>query len=804
VPEISVKGTIGGKEFVLSTGKLAGQADGAVVARLGGTEMLVTATANKTMREGIDFFPLTVDFEERMYAAGKIPGSFFRREGRPSEQAILTCRLIDRPLRPSFADGFRCETQVVVTSLAVDQENPFDIVALNGASAALAVSSIPFDGPIGGIRVALKKGEWIPFPTHADLEESVFELTVAGRRNAEGGIDIMMVEAGSTPNGLRLIADGDSPSDEATVARGLDEAKTYIGESIDLQNELVSQIEIPEADWPLAIDYSDDIYNKVKEVAAPRLESVITIADKKERNLAADAIEADSFAALGLADDDEEGKGQAKRAFKSVLKDMMRRRVVEEGIRLDGRAATDIRAITAEVGVVGRTHGSGLFQRGETQVLNLTTLGMLKMEQMLDTLALEDSKRYMHHYNFPPFSTGEAGFMRGPKRREIGHGALAEKAVLPVIPTEEDFPYALRLVSEVLSSNGSTSMASVCASSLSLMDAGVPISAPVAGIAMGLIYRDGKYVTLTDILGAEDALGDMDFKVAGTRDVITALQLDTKIEGLPSEVLTTALDQARDARLFILDRMAEAISEPRTEMNEFAPRIESIEIPKDKIGEVIGPKGAVIRELEEVTGAAIEIEETDGKGIVRIASNDSTALAAAKERVMQIAFPPEVELGTEYDGKVVNITKFGAFVNILPGRDGLLHISRLDGSKRVERVEDYLVDGQELKVRVREIDRGKVSLELVEALEGATLPEPEAPRQDGGDRGGRDRDRDRGGRGRDRGGDRGGRDRDRGSRDREPSPSSVDTPQPAAAESGAERRRAAQSFDEVFEEISEH
>ena len=356
----------------------------------------------------------------------------------------------------------------------------------------------------------------------------------------------MMVEAGSTPNGLRLIAEGDSPSDEATVARGLDEAKAYIGESIDLQNELVSQIEKPEADWPLAIDYSEDIYNRVKEVAGPRLESVVTIADKKERNQAQDAAEADAFAGLGLADDDDEGKGQAKRAFKSVLKDMMRRRVVEDGIRLDGRGATDIRAISAEVGVVGRTHGSGLFQRGETQVLNLTTLGMLKMEQMLDTLALEDSKRYMHHYNFPPFSTGEAGFMRGPKRREIGHGALAEKAVLPVIPTEEEFPYALRLVSEVLSSNGSTSMASVCASSLSLMDAGVPISAPVAGIAMGLIYRDGKYVTLTDILGAEDALGDMDFKVAGTRDVITALQLDTKIEGLPSEVLTTALDQARD------------------------------------------------------------------------------------------------------------------------------------------------------------------------------------------------------------------------------------------------------------------
>ncbi len=799
MPEISVKGTIGGKEFALSTGKLAGQADGAVVARLGGTQMLVTATANKTLREGVDFFPLTVDFEERMYAAGKIPGSFFRREGRPSEQAILTCRLIDRPLRPSFAEGFRCETQVVVTSLAVDQENPFDVVALNGASAALGVSPIPFEGPIGAVRVALKKGEWVPFPTHGDLEQSVFELVVAGRRSAEGGIAIMMVEAGATPNGLRLIAEGDTPSDEATVARGLEEAKEYVAQAIDLQNELISKVTKTEVEWPVAVDYTDEVYRPVQEVAAPKLESVITITDKPERKLAQDAAEEETIASLGLTDDDEEGRAQARRAFKSVLKEMMRRRVVEEGIRLDGRTATEIRPITAEVEVVGRTHGSGLFQRGETQVLNLTTLGMLKMEQMLDTLSLEDSKRYMHHYNFPPYSTGEAGFMRGPKRREIGHGALAEKAVLPVVPTEDEFPYALRLVSEVLSSNGSTSMASVCASSLSLMDAGVPISAPVAGIAMGLIYQDGKYLTLTDILGAEDALGDMDFKVAGTRDVITALQLDTKIEGLPSEMLATALDQARDARLFILDKMAEAIAEPRAEMNEFAPRIESIEIPKDKIGEVIGPKGAVIRELEEVTGAAIEIEETDGKGIVRIASNDGSALAAAREKVMQIAFPPEVELGAEYDGKVVNITKFGAFVNILPGRDGLLHISRLDGSKRVERVEDYLSDGQELRVRVREIDRGKVSLELVEPLEGATLPDPEAPRPSGGERRRDEGGRDRGGRGRDRG-DRGGRDRDR---DRSRVGGETARSETAPSETGGDRRRAAKSFDEVFEEISE-
>jgi polyribonucleotide nucleotidyltransferase len=807
VPEISVTGTIGGKEFALSTGKLAGQADGAVVAKLGGTEMLVTATANKKLREGVDFFPLTVDFEERMYSVGKIPGSFFRREGRPSEQGILTCRLIDRPLRPSFRDGYRNETHVVVTSLAVDQINPFDVVALNGASAALMVSPIPFEGPIGGVRLALKKGEWVPFPTQEDLDESVFELVVAGGRNDEGGIDIIMVEAGSTTNGLRMIAAGDAPSDEAAVVAGLEQSKSHIGELIDLQDELVAQVTKKEIEWPVVVDYSDDIYDRVRAIAEPKLAGVVTIADKQERNNAQDEALAATIAELSLAEDDAEGLAQAGRAFKSAAKDMMRKRVVEDGVRLDGRATDEVRPITVEVGVVNRTHGSALFQRGETQVLNLATLGMLRMEQMLDTLALEDSKRFMHHYNFPPFSTGEAGFMRGPKRREIGHGALAEKAIHPIVPTEDEFPYAVRLVSEVLSSNGSTSMASVCASSLSLMDAGVPVTDAVAGIAMGLIHRDGKYVSLTDILGAEDALGDMDFKVAGTSEVITALQLDTKLVGLPADVLTTALDQARVARLFILDKMNAVISEARAEMNEFAPRIESIEIPKDKIGEVIGPKGAVIRELEELTGAKLEIEETDGKGIVRIASNDGSVLAAAKERVMQIAFPPEVELGAEYEGKVVNITKFGAFVNILPGRDGLLHISRLDGSKRVERVEDYLTDGQVLNVRVREIDRGKVSLELVDPLEGATLPGPEAPRQESGDRGGRDRDRgDRGGRDRDRGdrggrdrdrGDRGGRDRARGDRDRS---AAAEAPK---ADTGGDRRRAAQSFDEVFEEISE-
>ena len=795
MPEKTVRATIGGKDFVLSTGKLAGQADGAVVATLGGSEMLVTATANRRTREGIDFFPLTVDFEERMYSIGKIPGSFFRREGRPSEQATLICRLIDRPLRPSFEDGYRNETHIVVTSLSVDQENPFDVLALNGASAALMVSSIPFVGPIGAVRLALKKGEWVAFPTEEDLTESVFELVVAGRRNDGGDIDITMVEAGATPEGLRLVADGDRPSDEEAVAQGLETAKTHIAGMIDLQLELVSQVEIVETEWPVALDYSDEMYSKVETAASSAIAEVLEIAGKQERQTAEGEARDAVFAELEIAEDDADALAEAKRAFKAVFKKLARQRTVSSGIRMDGRGPTDVRPLTIETGAVERTHGSALFSRGETQVLNITTLGMLKMEQMLDTLGIAESKRYMHHYNFPPFSTGEAGFMRGPKRREIGHGALAEKALLPVVPTSDEFPYALRLVSEVLASNGSSSMASVCASSLSMMDAGVPISAPVAGIAMGLIHEDGEYTTLTDILGAEDAMGDMDFKVAGTADVITALQMDTKIQGLPSEVLRGALDQARDARLFILAAMADVISEPRSELNKWAPRIEAVEIPKDKIGEIIGPKGAVIRELEEETGASIEIEEADGVGIVRIASSDGEALAAAMERVKQIAFPPEAEIGAVYDGKVVNITKFGAFVNILPGRDGLLHISRLDGSKRVERVEDYLSDGDKLQVRVREIDRGKVSLELVDALEGATLPDAEAPQGGGGGSGnrGRDRDRGRGGRGRDSRDDR----RDRaGSDGGDKSADKAD-----AGESGG-NRRAAPSFDETFEKMS--
>ena len=797
MPEITVSGPVGGKTLSFSTGKLAGQADGAVVARLGETEILVTATANKTLREGIDFFPLTVDIEERMYAVGRIPGSFFRREGRPTEDATLAARLIDRPLRPSFRDDFRCETHVVATTLAVDGENLFDVVALNGASAALTISGIPFEGPLGGVRLALKKGEWLAFPTHEDLDESVFEMVVAGGRNGDGGIDIIMVEASATPNGLRLVAGGDPPSDEASIGAGLEIAKAAISEVIDLQNQLLERAGRKETEWPVALDYPSEFFQRVEASARPKLEQVIRIAGKAERNQAESDAATSTATELAVTEEDLES---FKRAFKSVLKDMMRARVVDEGVRLDGRGPTDLRPLSVEVGVVSRAHGSGLFQRGETQVLNLTTLGMLKMEQMLDTLSPEEGKRYMHHYNMPPYATGEAGPMRGPRRREIGHGALAERALLPVIPNEEEFPYALRLVSEVLSSNGSTSMASVCASSLSLMDAGVPISDAVAGIAMGLIERGGKYITLTDILGAEDALGDMDFKVAGTANVITALQLDTKLQGLPSEVLAQALEQAKTARLTILEAMNNVISEPRTELNKNAPRIETIQIPKDKIGEVIGPKGKVIRELEEKTGATIEIEEDGGYGLVRIASTDGEALAAAKERVNAIVFPPEAELGKEYDGEVVNITKFGAFVNILPGRDGLLHISKLDDTRRVDRVEDYLELGQRVPVVLEEIDRqGKLALRLVSPLErkeGAGSSETEGerredrPRRDdrGGDRGRRDdrprRDERSGRDDRPRRDDRSG-DRNRGSQDQ-----------------GAEGRRKAVSFEDVFEDLS--
>jgi polyribonucleotide nucleotidyltransferase len=791
VAETTVRGRIGDKELVFSSGKLALLADGAVVASIGETEVLVTATASRNLREGADFFPLTVDVEERMYAVGRIPGSFFRREGRATEKATLTARLIDRPLRPSFPDGFLYETHVVATILSADLVNDYDVPSLNAASAALTLSPIPFLGPIGAVKLALSHGEWIPFPTFEELEESVFEIVVAGKRNAAGDVDIAMVEAGATEHGHRMVDGGQVPSDEESITRGLEEAKGYIGQIIDLQLELLAQVGDPKpVEFPVLESYSEELYARVEGIAKPKFEALGTIVDKTERQNAEATVIDETMAALAIDEDDTATQAAARKAVKAVQKKVMRSRVVNDGVRMDGRGLTDIRPIDIEVGLLGQAHGSAMFKRGETQVLNTTTLGMLRMEQMLDTISLEESKRYMHHYNFPPFATGETGFMRGPKRREIGHGALAEKALLPVIPPVEDFPYAYRLVSEVLMSNGSSSMASVCGSSLSLMDAGVPIEAPVAGIAMGLIEQDGKYVTLTDILGAEDHLGDMDFKVAGTRDMITALQLDTKIESLPAEVLVQAMGQAREARLFILDKMAAVIAGPREELAANAPKIEAIEIPKDKIGEVIGPKGKTIRELEEETGATIEI---DDEGIVRVGAADTASMNLAKERILAIGFPPEAKVGETYEGEVVNITKFGAFVNILPGRDGLLHISKMGGGRRIEKVEDVLALGDKVNVIVREIDdRGKVSLDLAE---GVSLVDENTPTSDDsgrGDRGerrdgGRDRDRDRG---RDRGGrDRGGRDRggrDRGGRDR--SESRRETP-----------NRTVVSFEDEFE-----
>jgi polyribonucleotide nucleotidyltransferase len=674
-------------------------------------------------REGIDFFPLTVDVEERMYAAGKIPGSFFRREGRPGEHAVLTARLTDRPLRPSFPDDFRNEVQVIATILGVDLENPHDVASINGASAALTVSGVPFNGPIGAVRLAHHDGEWIAHPSFQEGDGSTFEIVVAGRQLDNGDVAIMMVEAGGTEAAWELYEQGAPKVTEETIADGLDQAKRWIAASIDLQRQLREEYEkvhgpIEPIEYLPALDYTPEVYEAVKEHAATRVGEAMAIADKTDRNTRLAEIEASTLVALvGTLDAPGRFPAEAvavKRAFRSLQKEVTRRRIVNEGIRIDGRGPADIRPLSAEVGLVATAHGTGLFQRGETQVLSVTTLGMPRMEQMLDTITLDDKKRYMHHYNFPPFSTGETGRVGSPKRREIGHGALAERALVPVVPSAEEWPYTLRVVSDVLASNGSTSMASVCGSTLSLMDAGVPIKAPVAGIAMGLVYADGKYTTLTDILGAEDAFGDMDFKVAGTEEFVTALQLDTKIDGIPADVLAQALRQARDARMKILAVMSDAISQPREEVRDTAPKIISFEIPVDKIGEVIGPKGKVINTIQQETGADISVSDEDGVGLVSIGSKDGAAVKEAERRIKLILDPPTADVGAVYEGRVVNITKFGAFVNILPGRDGLVHISKLGRGKRIDRVEDVLSLGDELEVRVDDIDQnGKLSLSIV-------------------------------------------------------------------------------------------
>ncbi|MEZ5271378.1 MAG: polyribonucleotide nucleotidyltransferase [Ilumatobacteraceae bacterium] len=818
---IRVSGTLTGTDKTLSfeTGKLAQQSQGAVVATLGRTTVLATANAAKDVRPGTDFFPLTIDVEERAYAAGKIPGSFFRREGRPTEDAILTCRLTDRPLRPAFPDGFRNETQVVLTILGADMENPHDVLAINAASASLMISGIPFEGPIGAVRVAYSQGgEWIPHPTYTEGDESTFELVVAGRQLDNGDVAIMMVEAGGTTKSFDYYANGAPKVDEGALARGLEASKTWIKDSIALQRQLVASViatrgPIVPMEYTVALDYAPEVMEAVAPIATPALSTAVAIAGKAERNAATDAAAAEAIAQLcGEGAAFEGREKEVKEAVRSLTKKLVRKRIVEEGKRIDGRGPRDLRPLSSEVGVLPTAHGTGLFQRGETQVMNVCTMAMPRMNQLLDTLSPETNKYFLFHYNMAPWANGETGRVGSPKRREIGHGALAARALLPVLPGLENFNYTLRLVAEVLSSNGSTSMASVCSGSLALMDAGVPIRAAVAGIAMGLVYAEGKYTTLTDILGAEDAFGDMDFKVAGTADAITALQLDTKIDGIPAEVLAAALDQAKDARMEILANMNACLAEPRAEVAATAPKIITITIPMDKIGEVIGPKGKVINTIVQETGADIAVDDDGAQGIVTIGAVEAWRMEEAKARIQNIVSPPMAEVGKVYPGRVVNITKFGAFVNILPGRDGLVHISKLGKGKRINNVEDVLTLGQEIEVVVEEIDeKGKVSLTPTDAwnpviaegaggshsgggsrrgddeggrsaaVEGGAVavsfddefdaelagdlgdlgPGGEAGGHERGDRGGDRGGRDRGGRGGDRGGDRGGRRRHR-------------------------------------------
>ena len=717
---IRVSGPISGTDRTLSfeTGKFAPQSQGAVVATIGETRVLTTANAARDVRPGVDFFPLTVDVEERSYAAGKIPGSFFRREGRPTEDAILTCRLTDRPLRPAFPDGFRNEVQVVSTVLGVDMANPHDVLSINAASAALMISGIPFEGPIGSVRVAYTtEGDWIPHPTYDEGEASTFELVVAGRERDNGDVAIMMVEAGGTEQSFYFYEDGAPKVDEVALAEGLDASKQWIKESIALQRQLVASViatsgPIEELPFTPVLDYTPEVFAAVEGCVHGEVSAAVAIAGKAERNAATDEATAKALEALCGEDGEFAGQEKAvKEAVRSLTKKLVRRRIVDEGLRIDGRGVRDLRPVSAEVGVLPTAHGSGLFQRGETQVMNVLTLAMPRMNQLIDSLSPNNEKRYLHHYNMPPWANGETGRVGSPKRREIGHGALAARAVMPVVPSQEDFAYTLRLVSEVMSSNGSTSMGSVCSSSLSLMDAGVPIRGAVSGIAMGLVKDGDNYVTLTDILGAEDAFGDMDFKVAGTVDAITALQLDTKIDGIPAQVLADALQQAREARMEILDVMNAAIDAPRTEVAETAPKIVTITIPIDKVGEVIGPKGKIINTIQAETGADIAVDDDGAVGIVTIAAVESWRMEEARTAIVNIVDPPKAEIGVTYTGRVVNITKFGAFVNILPGRDGLLHISKIGRGKRINSVEDVLSLGDEVEVVVDEIDdRGKVSL----------------------------------------------------------------------------------------------
>ena len=723
-------GRFGQRVVRFETGRLAQQAAGSAMVYIDeDTALLSATTAGKSPREGFDFFPLTVDVEERMYAAGRIPGSFFRREGRPSTEAILACRLMDRPLRPAFVKGLRNEVQIVVTVLSINPDVLYDVVAINASSMSTQLSGLPFSGPIGGVRVALIEDQWVAFPKHSELERAVFSMVVAGRVVSDANGDdvaIMMVEAEATDNAWNLIKDeGATAPTEEVVAEGLEAAKPFIRALCEAQSDLAARAAKPTVEFPVFKDYEDDAYAAVESAAAGKLAEIFSIADKQARNDAADEFKAEVLAQLAGSEDSAFAgrEREISAAFNSVTKQVVRQRILKEQVRIDGRGLTDIRKLTAEVEVLPRVHGSAIFERGETQIMGVTTLNMLKMEQQIDSLSPVTHKRYLHHYNFPPFSTGETGRVGSPKRREIGHGALAERALVPVLPSREEFPYAIRQVSEALSSNGSTSMGSVCASTLSMLNAGVPLKAPVAGIAMGLVSDqvDGetRYAALTDILGAEDAYGDMDFKVAGTSEFVTAIQLDTKLDGIPASVLAAALKQAREARLHILGVINAAIDTP-DELSEFAPRIISVKIPVDKIGEVIGPKGKMINQIQEDTGADISIEDD---GTVLIGATDGSSAEAARAAVNAIANPQIPEVGERYLGTVVKTTTFGAFVSLTPGKDGLLHISelrKLAGGKRVDNVEDVVSVGQKVQVEITKIDdRGKLSLSPVVAEESA-------------------------------------------------------------------------------------
>ncbi len=725
--------TLGRDTITVETGKLANQASGAVTVRLGDTLILTTATMAKTPREGIDFFPLSVEYEERLYAAGRIPGSFFRREGRPGEAAILVCRLTDRPLRPLFPADFRNDVQVVITSLSADQEHQIDVLAINGASAALTISDIPFEGPVGAVRVGYIDGQFVVNPTSTEMDKSTLDLRLAGTADA-----ILMVECGA------------NELPEALMVEALDFAHKSLQPMIELQNQMRAQLGKPKNTTYPKFAVAPDLAAAVREKVGGGMAAIFEKGGMKaEVYDALDELEASVKEALK---DTVDGKVVSS-VFHDIEAEVVRSRILDRGIRPDGRGLTQIRPLDAEVDLSPRAHGSGLFTRGETQVLSIATLGTLKDAQQLDGLAPEDTKRYLHHYNFPPYSTGEAKPMRGSSRREIGHGALAERALLPVIPSETEFPYTIRVVSEVMSSNGSTSMASVCGSTLSLMDAGVPIKAPVGGIAMGLISDGSRYAVLTDIQGLEDHLGDMDFKVAGTTQGITALQMDIKIKGLSKEIMEKALSQAREARLMILDVIKNALAAPRPDLKSHAPRITTIHISPDKIGALIGPGGKNVRAIQDETGATIDIHED---GTVYVAATNGTSAEAARARIEGLT--ESVEIGKIYTGKVVRITDFGAFVEIAPGTDGMVHISQL-ADYRAPTVESVVKMGDEVMVMVTDIDpQGKIRLSRRAVLEGLTpeqAREADKPRSSGGG------DRRGGDRGRSGGGDRRGGGRDR-------------------------------------------